>query len=79
MRANSSCLFEIGQSMLVEFNFCFPTRFVFLTLVSHCWWSLLVRFHSSCLFDIGQSLVVDFHLCVPTRLVFLTLVSHGKL
>ena len=25
MRSHSSCLFDIGQSLLVDFNFCVPT------------------------------------------------------
>ena len=40
MRFNSSCLFDIGQPLLVDFNLCTPTRLVFFTLVSHCWWTL---------------------------------------
>ena len=37
---HSSCLFDIGQSLLVDIDLCAPTRLVFLTLVSHCWWTL---------------------------------------
>ena len=37
--SHSSCLFDIGQSLLVDFDLCAPTRLVFLTLVSHCWWT----------------------------------------
>ena len=71
MRFHSSCVFDIGQSLLVDFNLCAPTRLVFLTLVSHCWWTLactipLVLFF----FDIGHLLLVDFDLCASTRLVF---------
>ena len=45
MRSHSSCLFfffffYIGQSLLVNFGMCSPTRLVFLTLVSCCWWTL---------------------------------------
>ena len=39
-RFHSSCLFDIGQSLLVDIDLCAPTRLVFLTLVSHCWWTL---------------------------------------
>ena len=74
MRSHWSCLFDIGQSLLVDIDLCAPTGLVFLTLVSHCWWTLsfflLARFHSSCLFDIGQPLLVDIDLCAPIRLVF---------
>ena len=40
MRSHSSYLFGIGQSLLLDFGLCAPTRLVFLTLVSHCWWTL---------------------------------------
>ena len=40
MRFHSSCLFDTGQSLLVDFDLCAPTRLVFFTLVSHCWWTL---------------------------------------
>ena len=40
MRFHSSCLFNIGQPLLVDFDLCARTRLVFLTLVSHCWWTL---------------------------------------
>ena len=54
MRSHSSYLFDIGQSLLLDFG----------SLVrSHS--SL-----SSCLFQTGQSLLVDFDLYDPTRLVF---------
>ena len=43
MRSHSSSLFEIGQSLLVNFGLCAPTRLVFLTLVSHCWWTGALR------------------------------------
>ena len=33
-------LFHTGQSLLVDFGLCAPTRVVFLTLVSHGWWTL---------------------------------------
>ena len=79
MRSRSSYLFDIGQSLLVDFH-------SFVCSHSACRFdigqSLLVDFHSfvcshsSCLFDISQSLLVDFDLCAPTRLVFLTLVSY---
>ena len=62
MRSHSSCLFDIGQSMLVDFGLYAPNRLVF--------------FDISCLFDIGQSLLVEFDLRVLTRLFFLSLVSH---
>ena len=75
VRFHSSCLFDIGQPLLVDFNFCAPTRLVFFTLVSHCWWTLTCAFPLSCLFDIGQSLLVDFDLCAPIRLVFFTVLS----
>ena len=34
MRSHASCLFDIGQSLLVDFGLCAHTRLVFLTLVS---------------------------------------------
>ena len=40
MRFHSSCVFDTGQSLSVEFGLCTSTRLVFLTLVSHCWWTL---------------------------------------
>ena len=40
MRSHSSCLFDTGQSLLVDFGLCPSTRLVFLTLVSRCWWTL---------------------------------------
>ena len=66
MRSHSSCLFEIGQSQLVEFDLCVPIPLVFLTLVKHCWWTLTCTLPLVLSFDIGQSLLVDFDLCVPT-------------
>ena len=82
--------FDTGQSLLVDFCLCAPTRLVFFTLVSRCWWTLtcalplVLSFShwSMCasirlvFFDTGQSLLVDFCLCAPTRLVFFTLVSR---
>ena len=55
MRSHSSCLFDIGQSLLVDFGLCAPTRLVFLTLVSHCWWTLACALPLVLSFDIGQS------------------------
>ena len=40
MRFHSSCLFDAGQPLSVDFGMCAPTRLVFLTLVSCCWWTL---------------------------------------
>ena len=40
MRSHLSCLFDIGQSLFVDFDLRASTRLVFLTLVSHCWWTL---------------------------------------
>ena len=37
MRSHSSCLFHTGQSLLVDFDLCAPTRLFFLTLGSRCW------------------------------------------
>ena len=37
---DSSCLFDAGQPLSVDFDLCASTRLVFLTLVSHCWWTL---------------------------------------
>ena len=34
LRTHSSCLFDAGQSLLVDFDLCAPTRLVFFTLVS---------------------------------------------
>ena len=77
MRSHSSCLFDIGQSLLVDFDLCASTRLVFLTLVSRCWWTLTcVLPLVLSFFDTGQPLSVDFGLCAPTRLVFFTLISR---
>ena len=62
--------FVIGHPLLMDFDLCSPTRLVFLTLVSHCWWILNCVLPSSLLFDIGQSQLVDFDLYGPTRLFF---------
>ena len=72
MRSNWSCLFDIGQSLLVDFDLRASTRLVFLTLVSHCWWTLAcaLPFVLS-FFYIGHLLLVDFDLCATTRLIFL--------
>ena len=40
MRSHSSCLFDTGQPLLVDFGLCAPIRLVFLTFVSYCWWTL---------------------------------------
>ena len=32
MRFHSSCLFDIGQSLLVDFDLCAPTRLVFFDI-----------------------------------------------
>ena len=77
MRSHSSCLFDIGQSLLVDFGLYDPTRLVFFD-IGHL---LLVDFDLCAstrlvFFDIGHLLLVDFDLCASTRLVFLTLVSH---
>ena len=40
MRSLSSCLFDIGQSLLVDFGLCAPTRFIFFDIDQ----SLLVDF-----------------------------------
>ena len=39
MLSHSSCLFDTGQLLLVDFDLCAPTRLVFFTLVSRCWWT----------------------------------------
>ena len=71
VRFHSSCLFHTGQPLLVDFGLCAPTRLVFFTLVSRCWWTLACALPLVLsFFDIGQSLLVDFVLCVSTRLVF---------
>ena len=77
MRSHSSCLFDTGQSLLVDLGLCAPTRLDFFD-TGH---SLLVDFSlrdSSRLvfFDTGQPLLVDIDLCASTRLVFFTLVSR---
>ena len=40
MRSNSSCLFDTGQPLLVDFNSCAPTRLIFFDIGQ----SLLVDF-----------------------------------
>ena len=66
MRFHSSCLFQTGQSLLVDFRLCASTRLVFLTLVNRCWRTLTCALRR---YD-RQALLVDFDLCVPTLLVF---------
>ena len=61
MHFDPSCLFDTGQSLLVDFGLCTSTRLVFLTLVSRCWWTL------DCvlpLFDIGFCRFKDLQLYV---------------
>ena len=78
MRSHSSCLFQTGQSLLVDFGLYASTRLVFfdtgqslLVDIGLCTSTRLV------FFDIDQALLVDFDLYAPTRLVFfLTLVSR---
>ena len=60
VRSHSSCLFHTGQSLLVDFDLCAPTRLISLTLVNHCCWTLV-------------RLCAPTH---PSRLVFFRLVSH---
>ena len=67
MRFHSSCLFGIGQSLLVDFDLCASTRLVFFDTGQ----PLLVDFDLC-----GHPLLVDFALYVSTRLVFFTLISH---
>ena len=66
--------FDIGQSLLADFDLCAPTRLVFFdigqALLAYLCAPIRLAF-----FDIGQSLLVNFGMCSPTRLVFLTLVS----
>ena len=76
MRFQSSCLFDTGQSLLVDFGLCAPTRLVFFDIGQ----PLLADFDLCAptrlvFFDIGLSLMMNFGMCSPTRLVFLTLVS----
>ena len=71
MRAHSSCLFQTGKSLLVDFDLCASTRLVFFDTGQ----SLLVDFGLCAptrlvFFDIGQALLADFDLCAPSRLVF---------
>ena len=61
VRSHSSCLFHTGQTLLVDFDLCAPTRLISLTLVNHCCWTSV----RSC---------APTH---PTRLFFFTLVSHN--
>ena len=77
MRSHSSCLFDIGHLLFVDFDLCAPTRLIFLVLVSHYWWTLACAFpFVLSLFDIGHLLLVDFDLCASTCLVILTLISN---
>ena len=64
MRFHSSCLFDAGQSLLVDFGLCASTRLVFFDTGQ----SLLGDFGLCAptrlvFFDTGQSLLVDFCLC----------------
>ena len=36
MCSHSSCLFDTGQSLLVDFGLCVSTRLVFIYLWRHC-------------------------------------------
>ena len=82
MRSHSSYLFDIGQSLLLDFGSLVRSHSSHSSCLFHTGQSLLVDFgslvrsHSSFLFDIGQLLLVDFDLCAPTRLVFFTLVNQ---
>ena len=70
-RSHSSCLFDIGQPLLVDIDLCAPIRLVFFDIGQPLFCGLwLARFHSSCLFDIGQPLMVDINFCAPTHRVF---------
>ena len=76
MRFQSSCLCDTGQSLLVDFGFCAPTRLIFFDTGQ-----LLLMDFDLCastrlvFVDTGQKLLVDFGLRASTHLIFLTLVS----
>ena len=58
--------FDTGQSLLVDFGLCAPTRLIFLTLVSRCWWTLtcalpLVLSFSHWSAAVGGLWLVRFH------------------
>ena len=77
MRFQSSCLFDTGQSLLVDFGLRAPPRLVFFDTGQ----LLLVDFDLCAstrlvFFDIGQPLLVDFGLCASTSLVFFALVNR---
>ena len=74
MRFHSSCVFDTGQSLSVDFGLCTSIRLVFLTLVNRCWWTLICALPLVLSFHTGQSLLVDFGLCASTRLVFFDIV-----
>ena len=67
VRFHSSCLFDTGQSLLVDFGLCVSTRLVcFLTLVSRCWRTLtcvlpLVLSFSHWSVAVGGLWLVYFH------------------
>ena len=67
MRAPTRLVFfDIGQPQLVDFDLCAPTRLVFLTLVSRCWWTLtcalqLVLSFSHWSVVVGGLWLVRFH------------------
>ena len=70
MRSHLSCLFDIGQSLFVDFDLRASTRLVFLTLVSHCWWTLTCALPLVLsFFYISHLLLVDVDLCATTRLI----------
>ena len=78
MRSHSYCLFYIGQSLLVDFDLCAPSRLVFVDIGQ----SLLVELGLCAptrfvFFDIDQSLLVDFGLCAST--CFLQVVINSVL
>ena len=67
----TSCLFDTGQLLLVDFDLCASTRLVFCTRVSRCWSTL------ACAFPLVLSILTlvnrcwwTLALCAPNRLVF---------
>ena len=68
MRSHLSCLFDIGQSQLVDFRSALghPLLVDFVLRAP----TLLV------FYDVDHPLLLDFVLRAPTRLIFLVLVSH---
>ena len=77
MRFHSSCLFDTGQLLLVDFDLCAPTRLVFFILVNHCWWTLTCALSFVLyFFTLASRCWWSLACAFPLVLSFLTLVNR---